>query len=43
VNVIVGGSVVIGGGLGVSPYRRGGSGAKGMLAWKPGRGITIEM
>jgi len=26
-----------------SPYRRGGGGFRVMLAWKPGRGITIEM
>jgi len=43
VNVIVGG-VVMGGGLGgEQPYRRGGGGVRGMLAWKPGKGITFEM
>jgi len=44
VNVIVGERVVMGGGWGGEhPYRRGGEKVKGMLAWKPGRGITIEM
>jgi len=44
VNVIVGGRVVMGGGWGGEhPYRRGGGGVRGMLAGKPGRGITIEM
>jgi len=37
-----GGRVVMGGGWGGEhPYRRGGGGARGMLAWKPGRRITI--
>jgi len=26
-----------------SPYKREGGGVRRMLAWKPGRGITIEM
>jgi len=43
VNVIVGGRVVMGGMGRGSPYRRGGEGVRGILAWKPGRGITIEM
>jgi len=44
VNVIVGGRVVMGGGWGGEhPYRRGGGGVRGMLARKPGKGITIEM
>jgi len=43
VNVIVGGRAAMGGGWGGEhSYRRGG-GVRGMLAWKPGRGITIEM
>jgi len=34
----------MGGGLGgEQPYRRGGGGGRGMLAWKPGKGITFEM
>jgi len=44
VNVIVGGRAVIGGGWGGEhPYRRGGGGVRGMLAPKPGKGITFEM
>jgi len=44
VNMIVGGWVVMGGGWGGEhPYRRGGGGNRGMLAWKPGKGITIEI
>jgi len=44
VNVIVVGRAVIGGGWeGEHQYRRGGRRVRGMLAWKPGRGITIEM
>jgi len=43
VNVIVGGRVVMGGGWEEHPYRRGGRGVRGMLAQKPGRGITIKM
>jgi len=44
VNVIVGGREVMGGGWGGEhPYRRGGRGVRGVLAWKPGKGITIEM
>jgi len=36
--------VVIGGGWGGEHlYRRGWGGVGGMLAWKPGRGIAIEM
>jgi len=44
VNVIVGARVVMGGGWeGEQEYRRGGGGIRGMLAWKPRKGITIEM
>jgi len=44
VNVIVGGREVMGGGWGGEhPYRKRGGGVRGMLAWKPGRGIIIEM
>jgi len=44
VNVIVGGRAVMGGGWrGEHPHRRGGRGVRGMLARKPGEGITIEM
>jgi len=44
VNVIVGGREVMGGGWGREhPYRRGGGGVRGMLAQKPGKGITIKM
>jgi len=44
VNVIVVARAVIGGGWeGGRLYRRGGGGARGMLAWKPGKGITFEM
>jgi len=32
-----------GGWRGEHPYRRGRGGVRGMLAWKPRRGITIEM
>jgi len=32
-----------GGWGGEHPYRRGGRGVRGMLAWKPGKGITFEM
>jgi len=43
-NVIVGGRTVMGGGWGGEhPYRRGGGGIRGMLARKPGKGITLEM
>jgi len=43
-NVIVGGRVVMGGGWGGEhPYRKGGEGVMGMLARKPGKGITIVM
>jgi len=39
-----GGRGVRGGGWGGDhPYRRGGIGVRGMLAWKPGKGITFEM
>jgi len=42
VNVIVGGRVVTEGGWGGEfPYRR--VGVRGMLAGKPGKGITIKM
>jgi len=41
---IVEGRVVMGEGLGGEhPYRRGAGGVRGMLAWKPGKGVTIEM
>jgi len=44
VNVIVGGRAVMGGGWrGEHPYRRGGGRVRGMLARKPGKGITIKM
>jgi len=44
VNVIVGVRAVMGGGWGGEhPYRRGGGGVRGMLAQKPGKGITFEM
>jgi len=44
VNLIVGGRVVMGGGWGGEhPYRRGGRGVRGMLVWKPRKGITFEM
>jgi len=43
VNVIVGGRVVMGGGWGGEHLeRRGGGEVRAMLAWKPGKGITIE-
>jgi len=32
-----------GGWGGEHPQRRGGVGVRGMLAWKPGKGITFEM
>jgi len=32
-----------GGWGGEHPYRRGGGMVREMLAWKPGRGITIKM
>jgi len=32
-----------GGWGGEHPYRRGGGGVRGMLAQKPGKGITIKM
>jgi len=44
VNEIVRERVVMGGGWGGEHlYRRGEGGVRGMLAWKPGKGITIEM
>jgi len=44
VSGIVGGRAVMGGGWeGEHPYRRGGEGVRGMLAWKPGKVITIKM
>jgi len=44
VNVIVVGREVMGGGWEREhPYRRGGGEVRGMLAWKPGKGITIKM
>jgi len=44
VNVIVGGKAAMGGGWGGEhPYRRGGTGVRGMLTPKPGKEITIEM
>jgi len=41
--IVVGRAVVGGGWGGEHPYRRGGEGIRGMLAWKPGKGIIIEM
>jgi len=44
VNVIVVGRAVMGEGWGGEhPYRRGGAGVRGMLAPKPGKGITFKM
>jgi len=44
VNVIVGGRAVMGGGWGGEhPYKWGVEGVRGMLAQKPGKGITIKM
>jgi len=44
VNMIVGRQAVMGGGWGGEhTYRGGGGGVRGMLAWKPGKGMTIEM
>jgi len=44
VNGILVGRAVMGGGLGGEhPYRVGRVGVKGMLAWKPGKGIIFEM
>jgi len=44
VYVIVVGSMVMGGGWGGEhTYRREGGGASGILAWKLGKGIAIEM
>jgi len=44
VNMIVGSRAVMGGGWGGEhPDRRGGGEVRGMLARKPGKGITIEM
>jgi len=44
VNMIVGGREVMGGGWGGEhPYRRGKGEVRGVLAWKPGKVITIEM
>jgi len=44
VNWMVGARAVKGGGWGEEhPYRRGEGGARGMLAWKPGKRITIKM
>jgi len=40
----LGGRAVMGGGWGGEhPYRREEGGVWGMFAWKPGKGITIEM
>jgi len=39
----VGRAVMGGGGGREQPYRKGGVGARGMLAWKPGKGITFEI
>jgi len=42
--VIVGWRAVMGEGWGGEhPYRRGGEGVRGMLARKPGKGITNEI
>jgi len=44
VNVIVGGRAVMGIGWGGEHlYKRGGRRVRGMLVWKLGKGITIEM
>jgi len=44
VNAIVGVRAVMGGGWeGEHPFGRGGGGVRGMLARKPGKGITIKM
>jgi len=43
VNVIVGERAVMGGGWGGEHLYRRGGGVRGMLAWKPGKGITFEM
>jgi len=44
VNVIVWGRAVMGEGCeGEHPYRSGEGGVMEMLAWKPGRGITVKM
>jgi len=44
VNVIVAGRAVMAGEWGGEHlYRRGGEGVRGMLAWKPGKGIIIEI
>jgi len=44
VNVIVGRRAVMGGGWGGGhPYRGGRGGARGMFAWKPGKGITFKI
>jgi len=44
VNGIVGWRAVMGGRMARgTPYRRGGRGVRGLLAWKLGKGITIEM
>jgi len=41
--IVVERTVMEGGWGGEQPYRRGGGRVRGMLAWKPGKGITIEM
>jgi len=44
VNMIVRGRGVMGAGWGGEhPHRSGRGGVRGMFAWKPGKGITIEM
>jgi len=44
VNRILLGKVAIGGGWGrEQPYRRGVGMVRGMLTWKPGKGITFKM
>jgi len=44
VNGTLGGKGSNGGRMGKgTPYRRGDGGLRGLLAWKPGKGITFEM
>jgi len=41
--IVEGSGVMRRGWRGEHPYRRGRGGVRWMLAWKPGKGITIEM
>jgi len=44
VNWILGERAVMGGGWeGEHPYRRGGGGVRGMLDWKPRKGVIFEI